>query len=100
MKAVLLSGIREKTHLVLWYVINVIDCEHRGVQLRMHLSVCLCLGACVWVALSGRLLSDTLSAATPPLNTPTACHASCSCHASMLETLKISPHSAIRAADC
>lgn len=45
--------------------------------------VCPCVGARVWVALGGRLFFDTLLAATPPLNTPTACHASCSCCASM-----------------
>ena len=39
----------------------------------------------VWVALSGRLDFDTLLVATPPLNTPTTCHASCSCCASMQE---------------
>lgn len=35
------------------------------------------------------LVPDTLSAATPPCNTPTACHASCSCQASMREMSKI-----------
>lgn len=43
----------------------------------------------VWVALSRRLFSDTLIATTPPLNTPTTCHASCSCCVSMQKMSKI-----------